>query len=157
VAALVVGVLSACHQSTKAGANQAPGFRLVDVRASRPEVSLADFKGKPVLVNFFGAWCVPCKAEVPLLESTHRRLGARVGFIGIDTTDSRTEAANLLDGAHVTYAAAYDPQGTLRATYKVRAMPTTFFVSPDGSVADIVPGRLTDTTLAAGLHSVGVS
>ena len=137
-------------------AHPAPAFQLTDVRHPAQTVSLAQFKGRPVLINFFGAWCVPCRAECRYMEdNTYRRLGGRVAFVGIDTTDSRAEAAALLDEAHVTYPAAYDPKGTLKTSYGVRAMPTTFFVRADGTIADEVPGRLTATTLAAGLGESG--
>jgi cytochrome c biogenesis protein CcmG/thiol:disulfide interchange protein DsbE len=149
--------LTACgSHGASSKAPTAPAFRLREVRDAARTVSLADFKGKPVLVNFFGAWCVPCRAELPLLEQAHQREGDKVGFVGIDTTDSRTEAVDLLTETKVTYPAAYDPRGTLKGSYGVRAMPTTVFVRADGTIADRVAGKLTDQTLARGLQSVGV-
>jgi len=150
--------LTACgSHGASSKASTAPAFRLAEVRDPARTVSLADFKGKPVLINFFGAWCVPCRAELPLLEQSYRKQGAKVGFVGIDTTDSRTEATDLLSATNVTYPAAYDPRGTLKGSYGVRAMPTTVFVRADGTIADRVAGKLTEETLARGLQSVGVT
>jgi thiol-disulfide isomerase/thioredoxin len=162
VTALFIGLTacgshSASSKAPSSNARTAPAFRLREVRDPARTVSLADFKGKPVLINFFGAWCVPCRAELPLLEQAHQREGAKVGFVGIDTTDSRTEAVDLLTATKVTYPAAYDPRGTLKGSYGVRAMPTTVFVRADGTIADRVAGKLTDQTLARGLQSVGVT
>jgi thiol-disulfide isomerase/thioredoxin len=147
--------LTAC--GSHSASTTAPAFRLPDVRDPSRSVSLTQFGGKPVVVNFFGAWCVPCRAELPLLESTHRGLHGRAAFVGIDTTDSRTEAIALLDQTHVTYPAAYDPKGTLKGRYGVRAMPTTVFVRADGTVAETVAGQLTAGTLAKGLHAAGAT
>ncbi|MBV8959126.1 MAG: TlpA family protein disulfide reductase [Actinobacteria bacterium] len=149
--------LSACGGHGGTAANKAPSFKLPEVRDASRSVSLAEFKGAPVLINFFGAWCVPCRDELPLLARTHARLGSKVGFVGIDTTDSRTEALDLLNSTHVTYAAGYDPRGSLKATYGVRAMPTTVFVRADGTIADKVAGKLTDASLSEGLRSVGAA
>lgn len=154
--ALLIG-LTACSHGASSKASTAPAFRLREVRDATRTVTLADFKGKPVLINFFGAWCVPCRAELPLLEQAHQREGTKIGFVGIDTTDSRQEALDLLTATHVTYPAAYDPQGALKGSYGVRAMPTTVFVRADGTIADRVAGKLTDQALARGLQSVGVT
>jgi cytochrome c biogenesis protein CcmG/thiol:disulfide interchange protein DsbE len=150
--------LTACgsHGASSSAARRAPAFRLPEVRDGARAVSLADFKGKPMLINFFGAWCVPCRAELPLLQQSHAAVGSKVAFVGIDTTDSRSEAVDLLNGTHVTYPAAYDPKGTLKGAYGVRAMPTTFFVRADGTIADQVAGKLTSASLDEGLRSVGV-
>ena len=155
--ALLIGLTACGSHGASSKASTAPSFRLREVRDPARTVSLSDFKGKPVLINFFGAWCVPCRAELPLLQETHQRQGAKIGFVGIDTTDSRSEAVDLLTATHVTYPAAYDPQGSLKATYGVRAMPTTVFVRADGTIADRVAGKLTGDTLARGLQSVGVA
>ena len=151
--------LTACgsHGGSSSDARRAPSFRLPEVRDAARTVSLADFKGKPVLINFFGAWCVPCRAELPLLEQTRQRVGSEVAFVGIDTIDSRSEAVDLLESTHVSYPAAYDPKGALKARYGVRAMPTTFFVRADGTIADEVLGKLTDDTLERGLRLVGAA
>jgi thiol-disulfide isomerase/thioredoxin len=141
--------------SSPAGGRRAPAFSLPEVRDPARTVGLSQFSGKPVLINFFGAWCVPCRAELPLLEDSHRRLDGRVGFVGIDTTDSRAEAVALLDETHVTYPAAFDPKGALKARYGVRAMPTTIFVRGDGTIAETVPGKLSSDTLAKGLQAAG--
>ena len=143
--------------SSAAKGRRAPDFRLPEVRDPARSVSLAQFRGKPLIVNFFGAWCVPCRAELPLIEDSHRRLAGRVGFVGIDTTDSRAEAVALLDQTHASYPAGYDPKGTLKARYGVRAMPTTVFVRADGTIAEAVAGKLSAASLAAGLQAAGAA
>ncbi|MDQ1374625.1 MAG: cytochrome c biosis protein CcmG, thiol:disulfide interchange protein DsbE [Actinomycetota bacterium] len=133
----------------------APTFSAESVREGQPSVSLQLVKGKPAVVNFFAAWCEPCKRELPLLVTAHRRVGARVAFVGVDVKDSRTRATDLLEGFKVTYPAAYDPQGQIAAGFRVRAMPTTFFLRPDGRIADQVFGELSAKRLDAALARLG--
>lgn len=153
---LTAAALVSCAGGEDAGGSGrlAPSFNAEDVREGRPAVRLAE--GKPAVVNFFAAWCVPCRKELPLLVRAERRLGREVNFIGVDVKDSRTRGADLLDEFDVTYPAAYDPQGEIAAAFRVQAMPTTFFLQPDGRIVDQVFGELSAKRLAQALERLGV-
>jgi cytochrome c biogenesis protein CcmG/thiol:disulfide interchange protein DsbE len=155
--ALTAAALGSCagDKGPAASGRLAPTFSADDVREGHPAVTLADVKGKPAVVNFFAAWCVPCRKELPLLVAAARRNGSQVAFLGVDVKDSRTRATDLLEEFHVTYPAAYDPQGEIARGFGVQAMPTTFFVGPDGRIADQVFGELRAKRLAQGLERLG--
>jgi thiol-disulfide isomerase/thioredoxin len=119
---------------------QAAPFTLPSLR-SPGEVSLAAAPGKPTVVNFFAAWCEPCRQELPALR-TAARDNPGVAFLGVDHQDSRLDAVELLDAYGVTYPAGYDPRGDIAAKYAVRGLPATAFVSADGRIIDFHQGEL---------------
>lgn len=123
----------------------APSFSLPDVREPGTTVTLTP--GRPTVVNFFAAWCIPCRDELPVLEQAARRRAGTVSFVGIDVNDSRSAASDLLSGAGVTFPAGYDPDRSVAARYRLQGMPTTVFIDADGRVADVARGRLTTADL----------
>jgi len=156
VFAVCLLAVAACgREPAAAPGRRAPTFSAAEVREGRAPVKASDLEGKPAVVNFFAAWCVPCRKELPLLVAAHSRLGNRVAFVGVDVKDSRTRGTDLLEEFKVAYPAAYDPQGEIAAGYRVQAMPTTFFLRPDGRIADQVFGELSADRLAQGLARLG--
>ncbi len=131
---------------------QAPAFELEDVRDPDRTVALADFSGRPVVVNFFAAWCVPCRREMPALESAYQQVKERVAFVGIDTEDIRSDGLTLLEETGVTYPAAFDPDGDVARGFGVIGMPTTVFVSPAGEKLEQVTGEITEERLLAAIE-----
>ena len=155
---LTAAVLVSCAGDKDAGGSGrlAPTFSAEEVREGRPAVSLDSIEGKPAVVNFFAAWCVPCRKELPVLVASERRLRGRIAFLGVDVKDSRTRAVDLLEEFDVTYPAAYDPQGEIAAAFRVQAMPTTFFLRPDGRIVDQVFGEVSAKRLAQALERLEV-
>jgi cytochrome c biogenesis protein CcmG/thiol:disulfide interchange protein DsbE len=128
---------------------QAPAFALEGVHDPAETVALADFRGRPVVVNFFAAWCVPCRREMPALESAYQQVKEHVAFVGIDTEDIRADGLALLEETGVTYPAGFDPDGKVARDFGVIGMPTTVFVSPTGEKLEQVTGELTEDRLLA--------
>ena len=157
VAAALVAAVALVVVLTATGTDDAPEQRLVpftleEVREDREPVALVDFRGRPVVVNFFAAWCVPCREELPLLEATHKRLGDEVAFVGIDTRDSRSQAQDLLRETGVTFPAGYDPKGVLVDRYRLgRGLPATLFLDADGVLVQQVLGQLDAKRLDAAI------
>ena len=116
-------------------------------------VSLADFRGKVVVVNVWGSWCGPCRAEAPMLAQAARELAKKdVVFLGIDSRDPSQDAAKaFVRRFDVPYPSLYDQQGTtllaFRGTLTPNSVPSTVVVDPQGRVAGSVLGSLTRTTL----------
>lgn len=110
----------------------APAFRLPDLRDPTRTIALADYIGRPVVLNFWASWCLPCQREMPAFQALHAKLGERVAFVGIDHQDGRTPALALLADTGVTYPSAHDPAGDVALAYGVYGMPTTVFISPTG-------------------------
>lgn len=125
----------------------APAFSLDDVRRPGTVVSLEEWRGRPVVVNFFAAWCVPCRKELGVLEAAHRRAGGAIAFVGVDVADSRSAASDLLDATGVTFPAGYDPDKVVAGRYGVQGLPTTVFVDAAGLVVGVEKGELNEAAL----------
>lgn len=106
------------------------------------------------MLNFFAAWCAPCKRELPLLAGSARRSGPDVDYIGVDVADSRSNATDLLVQSDVPYRAGYDPNRDVAARYRVVGMPTTVFIRADGSIEGEVKGPVTASNLARHIRSI---
>lgn len=116
-------------------------------------VSLSDYSGKVVVVNVWGSWCAPCRAEAPMLAAAARDLAAHgVVFLGIDSRDPSTAAAQaFVRRFDVPYPSIYDQQGrtllSFRGTLTPNSVPSTVVIDTDGRVAASVLGQVTRTTL----------
>jgi peroxiredoxin len=104
---------------------------------------LTDYDGKPIVVNFFGSWCVPCRKEMPALQSVFEDLGGRVAFVGLAISDSEKSAQAFVDEYEVTYDVGRDPSSKLYADFGVVVMPSTFLISPDGMIVAKHAGAVT--------------
>ncbi len=118
----------------------APAFSLENLRGGDEPVVLP--VGRPAVVNFFASWCEPCKRELPALQSAFREHRDRVAFIGIDHQDAAEDGLDMLDDAGVTYSAGYDPRGRVAASFRLRGLPATVFLTADGRVLETVHGEL---------------
>jgi cytochrome c biogenesis protein CcmG/thiol:disulfide interchange protein DsbE len=122
----------------------APAFTLD--RLDRPgKLSLASYRGRPVVLNFWASWCVPCKEEAPLLETVwrrHRDEGPVV--VGVDINDLRSDARRFARENRMTYPLAFDGIGATSTDYGLTGVPETFFVARSG--------RLVCDRLQAGVH-----
>ena len=116
-------------------------------------LDLADYRGRVVVVNVWGSWCPPCRAEAPMLADAARELAAKdVAFLGIDTRDpSRTAAEAFARNQRLPYPSIYDQSGrtllAFRGTLTPNAIPSTIVIDPRGRVSGSVLGQITRTTL----------
>jgi cytochrome c biogenesis protein CcmG, thiol:disulfide interchange protein DsbE len=127
---------------------EALAFRLPEVRGGRLAATLVAQPGRPVILNFFAAWCDPCHAELPLLAQVARRDAGRVDVVGVDMQDNRDLATHLLSDADVTFPAGYDPDRSVSAQWQVDGLPVTVFIAPDGRVVDYHRGQLSAADLS---------
>jgi len=157
VAAVVAAVLLTSgggRTTVKAGGEAAPNFTLPNLQDGKSSISLASYKGTPVLVNFWATWCVPCKDEMPLLEAAHKKWGSKVQFIGIDRQDYKPDALAFAQKTRVTYPLAADPDATLDGAYRLRGMPTSVFIDRNGRIVQRVTGPVTKSQLDDTLQSL---
>lgn len=103
-------------------------------------VSLSDFKGKPVVINFWASWCPPCKAEMPDYEKMYKEYASKgVVFMMVDLTDGSREtvpiAKKFLQDNGYTFTAYFDVKGSAASAYGISSIPTSLFVDKNGNVA----------------------
>ena len=119
----------------------APGFTLQsrDGRA----VSLAQFKGDVVIINFWASWCGPCRQEMPLLDSIYKQY-KDMGFtmIGLNVERNPHDANAWLLKTPVSYPILYDTKSQVSQLYHVQAMPTTVIIDRQGIVRFVHNGYL---------------
>ncbi|MHB1927880.1 MAG: TlpA family protein disulfide reductase [Acidimicrobiales bacterium] len=132
----------------KEAGQAAPAWSLPNLRNPSAAVALAQFKGHPVVVNFWASWCPPCRKEMPALAVTARRLAGKVDFVGVDTNDTRGAAISFASKTGVAYPLAFDPHGKTAGNYGVYGLPTTFFVSAQGKLLGRQVGGMTERRLA---------
>ncbi|GMR09328.1 MAG: TlpA disulfide reductase family protein [Anaerolineae bacterium] len=105
------------------------------------QVNTADLIGKVLVVNFWASWCKPCEQEAPELEMAHRMYKSEgVVFVGLDYLDTEAEALAYLDRFDITYPNGPDLGSLVSQAYRMRGIPETFIVGPDGRIAAVQIG-----------------
>jgi cytochrome c biogenesis protein CcmG/thiol:disulfide interchange protein DsbE len=115
----------------------------------RDEFSLSDHlatDGRPVVLNFWASWCIPCREEMPTLDEAARR-HPEVLFLGVAVEDDPAAARAFAEEVRVSYPLAVDESGIVLARYPIFGLPTTWFIAPDGSIAGQVSGLVTESYL----------
>lgn len=120
----------------------APAFRL-PLYAADSTVTLEDFRGRPVVVNFWASWCLSCRDEAAVLEAGWRRHGPEVAFVGVAVNDAPAAARAFIDRYGKTYWLGSDADGSIAVDYGLYGVPETFFVGADGRVLARHVGPLT--------------
>ncbi len=118
----------------------APAFTLTT--SSGRAVSLAQLRGRAVLINFWATWCVACKAEMPQLERFHRLEGSRVAILGVDMREPARTVRPYVRAAGYTWTFLLDRSGAVSDTYGIHYVPTSFFVDARGVVRQVYTGPM---------------
>jgi len=120
------------------------------------ERSLASFRGKPVVLNFWASWCDPCRSEAPLLERAQQRLERRGGTVlGVTFRDASPDSQAFVRRFRLTYPSVRDVDGKLAKEYGTRALPETFVIDARGRVVDLKRGAVDRAFLDRALARVG--
>jgi cytochrome c biogenesis protein CcmG, thiol:disulfide interchange protein DsbE len=151
VASLVTIALVASGPAGPAGDPAAPSFSLPVLGQSGQKVSLADYAGRPLIVNFFASWCEPCKQETPLLAKFYRTEHGRVAIVGLDENDAPGSAMTFTRHEGVSYPVGFDPAVITASAYGVAALPQTFFLNAKHRIVDRVFGAVTLADLNHGI------
>ena len=127
----------------------APAFTLPSVDGGAP-VSLAALRGKPVVINFWATWCVPCYEEHGVLVDAARR-ETDVHFIGVVYEDEADRVRDFLGRQGQAYPSLMDDDGKAAMSFGVYGVPETFFVDAQGKIAAKYVGPVTPTASAENL------
>ena len=111
----------------------APGFSLAS--SSGTEVSLAQYRGEVVMINFWASWCGPCRQEFPLLESIYKKYG-KMGFtlLGVNVEPDSQAANEWLKQTPVSFPILYDKDSKVSKLYDVAGMPSTVIIDRSGKL-----------------------
>lgn len=133
----------------------APNFSLMDSAGHR--VTLAQYHGHAVLVNFWGTFCQPCQSETPLLQRTYLANKSQgLTILGVDQADPADSVAQFGKDYGLTYPLLPDVKQDVNHQYGVTALPVSYFIDGNGVIRYAVNGILQPDTLAAGLQAIGI-
>ena len=119
-------------------------------------ISLSDFEGSPIVLNFWASWCPPCLAEMPLLQDYADKLSDEVVFLAINAGEDEEIVRNFTEEHNLSLTILLDPSNTAAKHYRVYGFPTTLFFDIDGSIQSIHIGELDDSLLAKHLSKIGI-
>jgi len=118
-------------------------------------LSLSDYTGKVVVVNFFASWCLPCTQENPALVRVYERYrGSDVVMLGVVYQESRDSALSYVKRMGISWPALADDDGRVALSYGVFGPPETFFIGPDGVIAGRHIGPIDEGTLITGIEAL---
>ncbi len=123
--------------------SSAPDFSLEDLNGKK--VKLSDFRGQPVMVNFWATWCGPCKLEMPHMQEAQDEISAETGFkiLAVNLGEDKDTAYKFLQENKFSFTALIDKDRTVAyGKYKLIGLPTSFFIDRDGVIRDIQTGPL---------------
>lgn len=131
-----------------------PAFTLLTL--SGQPLSVGGAGGRPVVINFWASWCVPCREEAPLLRELAQE-ARNIRVVGVVFQD-RVETARAFEQQFaIPYPSVLDPQSQTAINFGVAGVPETFFVDAQGVVQAKQSGQLTRDSLSANLRKIGVS
>jgi cytochrome c biogenesis protein CcmG/thiol:disulfide interchange protein DsbE len=148
--AMVIAISVTTGSGGAASNRAAPAFTLAALGEPGRQVSLSQYAGQPVIVNFWASWCEPCQQETPLLARWHAQHG-HVVLLGLDENDTTVSALEFARAKGVTYPLAFDPDMSAASAYGVNALPQTFFLNARHQIVAHVAGVVTSAQLATGL------
>lgn len=124
----------------------APDFTLTNLKGE--SISLSQFKGQPVIINFWATWCIPCLKEMPVLQTAfeaHKNDGLII--LGINRAETEDLVKPFISESEITFEILYDVEAGVNQTYLVSGLPRTIFINRQGIIKNIHIGELQETLL----------
>jgi peroxiredoxin len=117
--------------------SQAPDFKAVSVDGTKRTKTLADYKGKVVLLNVWATWCEPCRVEMPSIERLHREFGPKglsVVAVSVDDPGAETRIVDFTKELGLSFEVLHDPDQGITRAYQITGYPETFVIARDGTI-----------------------
>ena len=131
----------------------APDFTAYDLDGNAHKLS--DFRGKPVILNFWASWCGPCKMEMPDFDEKHQAYGDQIHFLMVNLTDGSQEtvetASTFIAEQGYSFPVYFDTDRSGAMAYGVNAVPVTYFIDAEGNFVAWQQGVLTAEMLQTGI------
>lgn len=122
------------------------------------KINLSDYKGKPIVVNFFATWCPPCKAELPSFENLYKKYGEDVEFIMVNLTDGysqiKEDVKDFIDENKYTFPVYYDIDFSAANAYKIYSIPETLFIDKEGNIVYTHVGMISEIMLEEKINEI---
>ena len=138
---------------TEARGSEAPDFTVYDLEGNAHKLS--DFRGKPVLLNFWASWCGPCQMEMPDFQKFYESHGDKVHFVIVNLTDGQQEtvesASAFIAEQGYTFPVYYDTDIDAAMKYGVSAVPVSYFIDAEGYFVAWAQGALSADMLQQGM------
>lgn len=116
--------------------------------------SLADLRGKPLILNFWATWCRPCRAEMPALQATYERYGDDLLIVGVDQGEAGAVVGPFLEEFGITFPVLLDEEMSVGRKYRILGLPTTFFIDSRGVIRQVHAGEINSAILAEGIVKI---
>lgn len=141
------------EEKANAATTPAPDFTMTD--ADGATLTLADFKGKPVLLNFWASWCGPCASEMPDIQSAWEEHGNDVEFVIVNMTDMNGEteqsAKAFLAENNYTFPCYFDANNSAATAFGVSSIPQTYLINAEGNIIGAYMGAMDASVIAQGI------
>lgn len=138
---------------TEAQGSLAPDFTVYDVDGMSHKLS--DFRGKPVILNFWASWCGPCVSEMPEFQRFYEEYGEEIHFVLVNLTDGHQEtvasASSFIQEQGYTFPVYYDTDIDAAMQYGVSAVPVSYFIDAEGYFVAWAQGALSEDMLRQGV------
>jgi cytochrome c biogenesis protein CcmG, thiol:disulfide interchange protein DsbE len=134
----------------------APSAHLaLPILGSAGSESLADLRGKVIVLNVFASWCDPCKAEAPILEQAQRKLVSRnATILGVTYLDNSSDSEQFVRAEHISYPVLRDVSGNFVRSFGTTGVPETFVINRQGRIAAVRRYQLNNSWLQATLPRI---
>ena len=144
----------AMEETEEPQAEPAPDFELQALTGEM--VSLSDFNGKPILINFWATWCPPCIQEMPLLQEISDIYAEELVVLAVNGGDSMEQIRAFAEAYEYSLMFLADPENALSLEYSVRGFPTSFFIDAEGLVQGTYIGMMDENIITYYLGKIGV-
>jgi len=135
---------------------QAPDFTVFD--ADGNPVKLSDFKGKPVVLNFWASWCGPCQREMPHFNKAYAKYKDEIVFMMVDLVDGQRETqskgSSFIKNQGYDFPVYFDIEEDAAYTYGITSIPMTLFIDRDGYIKTGYAGAIDEETLQAAIELI---
>ncbi|MGI6336666.1 MAG: TlpA family protein disulfide reductase [Eubacteriales bacterium] len=140
----------------KAESALAPDFTVYDLNGN--PVKLSDYRGKPVVLNFWSSRCGPCQMEMPDFQEAYEDLGEEIHFLMVNVTDGSWDtvdsASAFIAENNYTFPVFYDTDISAASAYGVSSLPTTYFIDAEGNGVAYGMGAMDMDTLMSGIEMI---
>jgi len=147
-----LGAIGGLSSPSSTGEGNAPDFFLS--RLDGKQVSLSEFRGRPVLINYWATYCTPCRAEMPLLQQMANQHPGLVVLL-VDERDSTPAARSFVTELQIHSAVLLDTDGKAGDLYRITGLPTTIFIRADGTIEGRYIGQTSEQILGSHIAAIG--